>query len=123
MHTPENVTRLEDGQVFVFGSNLAGKHGGGAAKFALENFGAEYGKGEGLQGKSYAFPTLDENLCKLSDQELTFSVWNLYHACQHNPERTFLLTKVGCGIAGFEESKMKSFFHNPPKNLVLPEGW
>jgi len=123
-HTPDNIEKLEPNQVFVFGSNLAGRHGAGAARVALEKFGAKYGIGEGLQGQSYAFPTLDSYFRKVPVLTLKMAVYNLYQTCHLNPDKEFLLTKVGCGIAGFDEDYMKSLFYEPrPANLIFPEGW
>lgn len=117
------ITSLEKNQIFVFGSNLGGAHCGGAAKQALKMFGARSGKGEGMQGQSYAFPTLDSQLDRLTVGELIISRNRLYACCEKLPKYDFLLTKVGCGIAGYSEDHMKSLFTNPPKNLVLPEDW
>lgn len=117
------VMNLKDNQIFVFGSNLAGQHIGGAAKQALEMFGAVNGRGEGEQGQSYAFPTLDENFNKLDEFSLKLSISNLYNYCRRHKDKELLLTKVGCGIAGFDEHYIKSLFKNPPKNLILPEDW
>lgn len=114
---------LKDKEVFIFGSNLAGNHAGGAARQAKEQFGAQEGVGEGRTGQSYAFPTLNENLKKRSDEDLKKSIQYLYEYCEGNKDQKFLLTKVGCGIAGYEEEYMKSLFKNPPHNLVLPEEW
>lgn len=118
-----NITRLKKNQVFVFGSNLAGQHLGGSARQALEKFGAVMGKGDGWQGQSYAFPTLDKDFKQRTDKELKKSVEELYRCCDLNRYYEFLLTKVGCGIAGYEESYIKSLFKNPPSNLILPEDW
>jgi len=117
------INDLKEKQIFVFGSNFAGQHLGGAAKQAKEQFGAEEGIGEGLTGQCYAFPTLDDQFCKVSDERLKREVFRLYNTCECNPDKEFLLTKVGCGIAGFEEGYIKSLFTNPPKNLVLPDDW
>ncbi|MCB0475658.1 MAG: hypothetical protein KDC69_08275, partial [Flavobacteriaceae bacterium] len=72
--TPENITELQDNQIFVFGSNLSGNHAGGAAKLASEKFGAETGIGEGLTGQSYALPTLDEKLQQREIDDIKTSV-------------------------------------------------
>lgn len=117
------VHSLKENQIFVFGSNLAGHHIGGAAKQAFEQFGAITGKGKGLQGQSYAFPTLGKDMYQLTDYELRNNVADLYFECQGNRDKEFLLTKVGCGIAGYPEEQMKALFSNPPVNLVLPENW
>jgi len=117
------ITSLTDNQIFVFGSNLAGNHAGGAARQALEQFGAEMGVAEGVTGQSYAFPTLDENFNKVSNTRLHYSRLKLYEAANTMPDKEFLLTKVGCGIAGFPEDKMKRLFTNAPKNIIKPEDW
>lgn len=117
------ITELQPNQIFVFGSNLAGKHAGGAAKQAHEQFGAKMGVGEGLTGQSYAFPTLDEDFQKVSNTILKSARLNLYRAARFHSDKEFLLTKVGCGIAGFSEDKMRKLFVNAPANIIKPEGW
>ena len=117
------ITYLKPDEIFVFGSNLAGRHGAGAAKQARLSFGAEYGVGEGMTGQCYAFPTLDKDLNKLPIDMLTESRNALYITCYQNPFKTFLLTKVGCGIAGYSEQYMRSLFKEPPLNLILPDDW
>jgi hypothetical protein len=117
------ITSLAEGQIFVFGANTRGAHGAGAAKQAAKEFGAQYGVREGFTGRCWAFPTLDDNLQKRSRAELERSRDLLYSACEENPELEFLLTKVGCGLAGFSEDFMRGLFTNPPANLVLPEDW
>ena len=118
--TPEQITHLEKNEVFVFGSNLAGAHGGGAAWVAYRKFGAVWGQGVGLQGQSYAIPTMQggvETIRPYVDEFIGF-------ARQH-PELTFLVTRIGCGIAGFtneEISPLLAEAHNVP-NIVLPLGW
>lgn len=132
MTTPDNITELKPNEVFVFGSNLAGIHAGGAARLATERFGAKYGIGEGLTGQCYAFPTLDENMSQLSGDDLIRARHKLYATCRALPDKIFYLTKVGCGIAGFSEEYMKSTFSDfvidtprtrRPTNLALPKGW
>lgn len=123
MPQAEFITNLEPNEVFVFGSNTAGRHGRGAALQAREVFGAVYGVGEGHTGRCYAFPTLDANLNKRSLTELTESVQKLYTACRENPEKIYLLTKVGCGIAAYPEETMRGLFVDHPANLILPIGW
>lgn len=117
------ITKLKDNQVFVFGSNLAGNHAAGAAKQAKEDFGAEDGIGVGLTGQCYAFPTLNKDMRKRHLEDLNTSRDRLYATCRALPEKEFLLTKVGCGIAGYTESEIVSLFSTPPMNLVLPEDW
>lgn len=121
MTTPDQITALADGQIFVFGSNLNGNHAGGAAKLAKDNFGALEGAVEGITGQSYAFPTLGKTMEKRIYQDLSVSAELLKETARENPEKVFFLTKVGCGIAGYEESYMKKFFEkNMPENIICP---
>lgn len=117
------ITSLKDNQVFVFGSNLAGRHAGGAALYAKEHFGVTEGIGEGLTGQCYAFPTLGFNFEKRKDIDLQFSVYKFFETARENPSKEFLMTPVGTGIAGYSHDEMKALFNNPPENVVLPEEW
>lgn len=117
------ITVLKDNEIFVFGSNKAGKHLGGSAKQAHEQFKAEWGVGDGLTGQSYAFPTLDENFNQLLFKVLRRNRDRLYKCCEQNKDKVFLLTKVGCGIAGYKEESIKNLFKNQPINLILPDDW
>ena len=116
-HTPESIEHLDPNEIFVFGSNKAGHHAGGAAKLALDKFGAIYGQGEGLQGQTYALPTLDENLQKLSKAELQRSFENFLQVVEENFELDFFLTKVGTGIAGYSIEEVKEVFYKAIKNV------
>ena len=118
--TPERITHLEKNEVFVFGSNLAGAHGGGAAYVAYKKFGAIWGQGVGLQGQSYGIPTMQggvETIKPYVDEFIDF-------ARQH-PELTFLVTRIGCGIAGFNNEEISPLFEkaHEVENIVLPLGW
>jgi hypothetical protein len=106
------IQNLQPNQIFVFGSNLAGAHAGGAARQAKEQFGAEEGVGEGFTGQCYAFPTLDRNFRQLSHERLVEEVASFYGCARHNPR-----------LAGFSHEYMKSLFKDPPPNVVLPEEW
>jgi hypothetical protein len=117
------ITELRPREIFVFGSNLAGRHGAGAALQARTQFGAEYGIGEGLTGRCYAYPTLDARLRKRSLKSLAASRDKLFATARALPEYTFLLTKVGCGLAGYPEEEMKLLFKLSPENIVKPAGW
>ena len=117
------INHLKPNEVFVFGSNLAGNHAGGAAYQAQRDFGAETGVGEGLTGQCYAFPTLNTDFSKVTNTQLKESRRKLYKTAEDHPNKTFLLTKVGCGIAGFSEEKIKKLFINAPKNIIKPEEW
>ena len=116
--TPRHIETLQEGQVFVFGSNEAGHHDGGAARFALEHFGAVYGQGVGLQGQSYAIPTMGlplEKIARYVDEFVQFA--------DIHPDMTFLVTRIGCGIAGFDDSEIAPLFaraYSLP-NVCLPE--
>lgn len=120
---PTMFTKLNSRQVFVFGSNLAGRHGKGAALQARQDFGAMPGVGEGLTGHCYAFPTLDRNFRRRTPEELRKSRDEFFRVAESLPEWEFLLTKVGCGLAGYPESRMIELFRGAPKNIVPPVGW
>jgi hypothetical protein len=117
------ITTLEPNEIFVFGSNTAGRHGAGAARQAREVWGAVLGVGEGVTGQCYAFPTLDDQLNQRPIEAIEKSVQLLYSTCEQNADKTFLLTKVGCGLAGYSENTMKNLFTNTPANLILPLDW
>jgi hypothetical protein len=122
-YTPDDISELKPNEVFIFGSNLSGNHGGGAAKIALAKFGAVSGIGEGLQGQSYAFPTLDKDMKRRSKHSLKVSRCRLYDTAQELPDHKFYLTKVGTGIAGYPEEIIRKLFINAPENIVKPRGW
>jgi hypothetical protein len=109
--------------IFVFGSNLAGRHGKGAALTAKLEHGAIYGRGIGRQGESYAIPTKDGNLNVLPLSEIQKHVTMFIKYAEENRDLEFFVTKIGCGLAGYKESEISPFFMNAPGNCVLPEGW
>lgn len=109
--------------IFVFGSNLAGRHGKGAALEARTRWGAVYGQGIGLQGSSYAIPTKDSRLHTLSLPVIASHVWNFLAHAGANPGDTFLVTRIGCGLAGYNDGQIAPMFANAPENCRLPEGW
>ena len=118
--TPEFITELKPGEIFVFGSNLGGFHAGGAARVANQKFGAEWGVGVGLTGQCYAIPTMQggvETIKPYTDEFVAF-------AAQH-PELTFLVTRIGCGIAGFRDEEIAPLFADAvdAPNVVLPESF
>ena len=121
--TPENIKNLPEREIFVFGSNLNGNHAGGAAKTALDKFGAIQGQAEGLQGQSYALPTLDENMSKLSLEAISKHIDTLYQFAESRPDLVFWVTKIGCGIAGFDEKEIAELFKKKetPFNVFLPK--
>lgn len=109
--------------IFVFGSNLAGRHGKGAALFARQNHGAVYGVGAGRTGNSYAIPTKDENLRTLPLGTIGHYVDQFINYALDNLDLEFEVTKIGCGLAGYKESQIAPMFVGAPDNCHLPEGW
>ena len=108
--------------VFVFGSNLAGRHGKGAALEARLRHGAVYGQGEGLQGNSYAIPTKDEQLRTLPLDAILNHVVTFLEFAYANPQMEFRLTPIGCGLAGYRHEQIAPFFDVPcPRNVHLPD--
>ena len=118
----EMINELKENQIFVFGSNLAGIHGGGAAFDALSKFGAIYGQGIGLQGNSYAIPTKDDNIETLPLGIIEKHIVDFIDFAKTNPELEFLVTQVGCGLAGYSIDEISSLFkkYDLSKNIILP---
>ena len=118
--TPEFITELKPDEIFVFGSNLEGMHGGGAAYIAYRKFGAVMGQGVGLQGQSYGIPTMHGGVDVIKPYVDEF----IEFAKQHK-ELTFLVTRIGCGIAGFTDMEIAPLFEkaHDVKNIVLPPKW
>ena len=117
-YTPSRITHLQPDEVFVFGSNLEGMHGGGAARIAYDAFGAIWGQGVGLQGQSYGIPTMQggvETIRPYVDEFIEF-------ARQH-PEWFFYVTRIGCGIAGFHDREIAPLFAEAREiqNICLPK--
>jgi hypothetical protein len=107
--------------IFVFGSNLAGRHGRGAALCARRYHGAIYGQGVGLQGDSWAIPTKDWQMRTLPLDEIAFYVVAfLVQAELFYPDRTFVVTPIGCGLAGYTPEQIAPMFRDAPKNVILP---
>lgn len=116
--TSPRITELQPGEIFVFGSNLEGHHGGGAALLAWKKWGAIWGQGAGLQGQTYGIPTMHggpDSIKPYVDEFISF-------ARQH-PELTFLVTEVGCGIAGFRPAEIAPLFRDAVdvENIHLPQ--
>lgn len=108
-------------EIFVFGSNLAGRHGAGSALEAVKNHGAIYGLGYGLQGDSYAIPTKDANLERLSLLEIQEHVYVFLRFARHKPDWTFQLVAIGCGLAGFKPEQIAPMFKYAPLNVIKPD--
>lgn len=106
--------------VFVFGSNLAGRHGKGAALWARQHCGAVYGQGEGYQGNSYAIPTKDERIQTLPLFRIHNYVDRFKRFAHEHPELSFQLTPIGCGLAGYAPQQIAPMFDNAPVNVILP---
>ena len=118
--TPEYITSLKSNEIFVFGSNLAGMHGGGAARTARLYFGAVMGNGDGPQGQSYAIPTMQGGVETIRPYVNKFIDYAKVH-----PEQTFLVTPIGCGIAGFTPDEIAPLFEEAVsvENIHLPQNF
>lgn len=117
LFTPDKIDRLKPGQIFVFGSNLQGHHAGGAARTAHQKFGAIWGQGTGLQGQSYAIPTMQGGVDTIKpyvDEFIRFA--------KAHKEYIFLVTRIGCGIAGFKDGEIAPLFSDAVgcSNILLP---
>ena len=118
--TPDFITELKENEIFVFGSNLEGMHGGGAARLAYNKFGAIWGQGVGLQGQSYGIPTMHGGVDAIKpyvDEFIEFA--------RSHPEMTFLVTRIGCGIAGFRDEEIAPLFKECIEidNVILPRSF
>lgn len=118
--TQDFITELKESEIFVFGSNLQGMHGGGAARIAYEKFGAIWGQGVGLQGQSYGIPTMHGGVDVIKpyvDEFIEFA--------KSHPEMTFLVTRIGCGIAGFRDEEIAPLFEKAIEleNVCLPKSF
>lgn len=116
--TDSLVVSLKPNEVFVFGSNLGGFHGGGAARAAYNKFGAIWGQGVGMQGQSYAIPTMQggvETIAPYVDEFIAYA--------KNNPDKRFLVTEIGCGIAGFAPEEIAPLFAKAVdvENITLPQ--
>ncbi len=110
-------------KIFVFGSNLAGRHGKGAALEAREKWGAEYGVGEGRTGQAYAIPTKDGALRTRSLGIIELSVERFIRYAKEHPELEFIVSRVGCGLAGYTDEEIAPMFAGAPDNCELPPKW
>ncbi|MBP3534707.1 MAG: hypothetical protein J6J53_01700 [Muribaculaceae bacterium] len=119
-YTPENITSLGKDEIFVFGSNLAGMHCGGAARTAVKHFGAIMGQGTGLQGQSYAIPTMQGGVDTIKPY-----VDEFFDLATEWDQTTFYVTRIGCGIAGFTDEEIAPLFSRALDlyNVVLPESF
>jgi len=118
LYTPEFITSLQPNEIFVFGSNIRGMHGGGAARIAHMKFGAEWGVGEGLTGQCYALPTMEGGVDYIAGK-----VQNFIACVKEHPELKFYVTKIACGIAGFSVEEIGPLFADAigMENVILPK--
>lgn len=116
-HTPEKIEHLALDEYIVVGTNYEGKHLGGAALYAVENFGLQWGCGEGLSGQTYALPTMS------GLEDIKNAALNFMEFAKFNPDKTFYLTRVGCGIAGHSDEQVAPFFKDSPENVIKPKDW
>lgn len=116
-YTPERIAELGDDEVFVFGSNLEGMHGGGAARTAYQRFGAVWGEGVGHHGQSYAIPTMHGGV-----EQIRPYVDEFVEYARANTHLRFLVTRIGCGIAGFRDEQIAPLFSEALNcsNIILP---
>ena len=117
-YTPEFITELKTNEIFVFGSNIRGFHGGGAARIANKKFGAEWGVGEGLTGQCYALPTMEGGVDYIAGKVQNFLV-----CAKTDPDLKFYVTKIACGIAGFTVAEIGPLFSDAImlENVILPK--
>lgn len=118
-----DINELKNNQVFVFGSNLTGRHGKGAALIAAKNFYAKRGIGVGPTGNCYAIPTKDQKLNTLSLFSIEQYIFYFKEYAEDNPMLEFLVTKVGCGLAGYSDEQIAPLFLGSPDNCVFSEDW
>ena len=114
---------MVDDRIFVFGSNIAGRHGKGAALFAAQNYGAKRGIGFGPTGKAWAIPTKDAELQTLGLSFIQSYVSKFLSYANIHPELRFNVTRVGCGLAGYTDEQIAPMFSDAPPNCDLPQGW
>jgi len=110
-------------EIFVFGSNLAGVHGAGAARYARLHRGAIMRQGVGLQGQSYGIPTKDLNINTLELKYIAQYVIHFIAFAKEHPEMTFNVTRIGCGLAGYTDIQIAPLFKGAPENCILPIEW
>lgn len=120
VYTPENITHLEPDEIFVFGSNLQGMHLGGAARVAHQKFGAIMGQGVGMQGQSYAIPTMQGGVDTIKPY-----VDDFIKLAREWDQNTFYVTRIGCGIAGFTDEEIAPLFDEAYDlyNVRLPKSF
>ena len=120
---PTKLISAKNDIVFVFGSNLAGIHGAGAAKEAFDHWDAEWGIGVGLTGHAYAIPTKNKHINSLSLKLITPHIKDFVIYSRINDDKLFWLTRIGCGLAGYEDYTIAPLFRGIANNVNIPEQW
>lgn len=108
-------------EIFTFGSNLAGYHGGGSAAHAIKYWGAKWEVGHGYYGDSYAIPTKDESIDTLPLEKILLYVNIFMDFARNRPDLQFNVVAIGCGLAGYNPKEIAPMFRSPPKNCILPK--
>lgn len=120
--SPDQIITLKPNEVFVFGSNLCGRHGAGAAYLAKKRFGAVSGIPRGIQGQSYAIPTKDRRLVRRPLEDINWEIVEFLACAAYHPNYIFLVTEIGCGLAGYTPKDIAPLFFKQPisENVLLP---
>ncbi|OTG66524.1 A1S_2505 family phage non-structural protein [Acinetobacter silvestris] len=119
-HDESIIKHLPEDTVFVFGSNMAGTHQGGAAKIALQNFGAMKGVGRGWSGQSYAIPTMNEHLQQMPLSQIQHYIDDFKIYTKNHPKTKYFITAVGCGVAGYKVEEIAPMFKGISHNVIFP---
>lgn len=114
---------ISPNEIFVFGSNRQGIHGRGAARTALLHYGAISGRGEGRQGNSYALPTKSTPWKSLELFQIKRHVLTFLDYANNNPDQTFIVTRIGCGLAGYKDQDIAPMFRKAPSNCNFEHAW
>ena len=119
-HDESIIKSLAENTIFVFGSNMAGTHQGGAAKIALQHFGAMKGAGRGWSGQSYAIPTMNEHLQQMPLSQIEHYIEDFKIYTKNHPKNTYFITSIGCGVAGYKVEEIAPMFKGISKNVIFP---
>lgn len=122
-HDETIIKSLTEDTIFVFGSNLAGTHAGGAAKIALQHFGAMKGAGRGWSGQSYAIPTMNEHLQQMPLSQIQHYIEDFKIYTKNHPKMKYFITSVGCGVAGYKVEEIAPMFKGISKNVIFPHSF
>lgn len=123
-YTPDRIAKLNPNEIFVFGSNEGGFHGAGAAKLAMDKFGAIWGTGDGPQGQCYGISTKNPKIRTLPLAKIAIKISRFLRYAKLAPNSKFLVTQIGCGLAGYNPSDIGPLFFNDgdiPFNVILPK--